>query len=131
MLKFLFDFDNTKYNIFKEDETLVDSKNVESMYNYLKKTPRFPLSIERGSKLNNDLFNYLNSYLQRTKRDSFDFNEYNFYENNSGEIKVYMVKSKIIDLYLLLAIFVYLFAIFVYIKGFKGAILEIKNGFSE
>lgn len=26
LLKFLFDFDNTKYNIFKEDETLVDEK---------------------------------------------------------------------------------------------------------
>ena len=131
LLKFLFDFDNTKYNIFKEDETLVDAKNVESMYNYLKKTPRFPLSIERGSKFNNDLFNYFSSYLQRTKRDSFEFNDLNFYEHNSGDIKVYMVKSKIIDLYLLLAIFVYLFVIFIYIKGFKGAILEIKNGFSE
>ena len=131
LLKFLFDFDNTKYNIFKEDETLVDSKNVETMSNYLKKTPRFPLSIERGSKFNNDLYNYFSSYLQRTKRDSFEFNDYNFYENNSGDIKVYMVKSKIIDLYLLMAIFVYLFGIFVYIKGFKGAIQEIKSGFSE
>ena len=131
LLKFLFDFDNSKYNIFKEDETLVDVKNIETMSNYLKKTPRFPLSIERGSKFNNDLFNYFNAYLQRTKRDAFEFNEYNFYENNSGDIKVYVVKSKIIDLYLLLAILVYLFAIFVYIKGFKGAIMEIKSGFSE
>ena len=131
LLKFLFDFDNTKYNIFKEDETLVDTKNIETMSNYLKKTSRFPLAIERGSKFNNDLFNYFNSYLQRTKRDGFEFNDFNFYENNSGEIKVYMVKSKIIDLYLLFAILVYLFAIFVYIKGFKGAIQDIKSGFSE
>ena len=131
LLKFLFDFDNTKYNIFKEDETLVDTKNIETMSNYLKKIPRFPLSIERGSKFNNDLFNYFNSYLQRTKREAFEFNDYNFYENNSGEIKVYMVKSKIIDLYLLFAILVYLFVIFVYIKGFKGAIQDIKSGFSE
>ena len=131
LLKFLFDFDNTKYNIFKEDETLVDTKNIETMSNYLKKTSRFPLSIERGSKFNNDLFNYFNSYLQRTKRDAFEFNDYNFYENNSGEIKVYMVKSKIIDLYLLFAILVYLFVIFVYIKGFRGAIQDIKSGFSE
>ena len=131
LLKFLFDFDNTKYNIFKEDETLVDTKNIETMSNYLKKTSRFPLAIERGSNFNNDLFNYFNSYLQRTKRDGFEFNDFNFYENNSGEIKVYMVKSKIIDLYLLLAILVYLFAIFVYIKGFKGAIQDIKSGFSE
>ena len=131
LLKFLFDFDNTKYNIFKEDETLVDEKNVESMSNYLKKTSRFPLSIERGSKLNNDLFNYFNTYLQKAKRDSFEFNDYNFYENNSGDIKVYMVKSKIIDLYLLFAILVYLFGIFVYIKGFKGALRDIKSGLSE
>ena len=131
LLKFLFDYDNDKYNIFKDDDTLVDSKNVETMCNYLKKTPRFPLSIERGSKFNNDIYSYFSSYLQRTKRDSFEFNDMNFYENNSGEIKVYMVKSKIIDLYLLFAILIYLFAIFVYIKGFKGAYQDIKNGFSE
>ena len=101
------------------------------MSNYLKKTSRFPLAIERGSKINNDLYNYFNSYLQKTKRDSFEFNDYNFYENNSGDIKVYMVKSKIIDLYLLFAILVYLFGIFVYIKGFKGALRDIKSGLSE
>ena len=49
------------------------------MYNYLKKTPRFPLSIERGSKFNNDMFSYFNSYLQRVKRESFEFKEIQFY----------------------------------------------------
>ena len=131
LLEFLFDYDNTKFTIFKEDKTLIDSKNLETMYHYLKKTPRFPLSIERGSKFNNDMYTYFNSYLQRVKRESFEFNEIQFYENNSGDIKIYTVKSKIIDLYLLLGILVYLLFIYIYIKGIKGTFSDIKSIFSE
>jgi hypothetical protein len=131
LLEFLFDYDNTKFTIFKDDTSLIDSKNLETMYNYLKKTPRFPLSIERGSKFNNDMFNYFNLYLQRVKRESFEFNELQFYENNSGDIKIYTVKSKIIDLYLLFAILVYLLVIYIYIKGIKGTFYDIKSIFSE
>ena len=131
LLEFLFDYDNTKFTIFKDDKTLIDSKNLETMYNYLKKTSRFPLSIERGSKFNNDMFTYFNLYLQRVKRESFELNEIQFYENNSGDIKIYTVKSKIIDLYLLLGILFYLLFIYIYIKGIKGTIYDIKNAFSE
>jgi len=131
LLEFLFDYDNTKFTIFKDDKTLIDSKNLETMYNYLKKTSRFPLSIERGSKFNNDMFTYFNLYLQRVKRESFELNEIQFYENNSGDIKIYTVKSKIIDLYLLLGILIYLLFIYIYIKGIKGTISDIKNAFSE
>ena len=131
LLEFLFDYDNTKFTIFKDDTSLIDSKNLETMYNYLKKTPRFPLSIERGSKFNNDMFNYFNLYLQRVKRESFEYNDLQFYENNSGDIKIYTVKSKIIDLYLLFAILVYLLVIYIYIKGIKGTFYDIKSIFSE
>ena len=131
LLEFLFDYDNTKFTIFKDDNTLIDSKNLETMYNYLKKTSRFPLSIEKGSKFNNDMFTYFNMYLQRVKRESFELNEIQFYENNSGDIKIYTVKSKIIDLYLLLGILIYLLFIYIYIKGIKGTISDIKNAFSE
>ena len=131
LLKFLFDYDNSKFTIFKDDETLIDTKNLDTMYNYLKKTPRFPLSIERGSKFNNDMYNYFNLYLQRVKREPFELNEIQFYENNSGDIKIYTVKSKLIDLYLLFGILVYLLFIYVYIKGIKGTISDIKNAFSE
>jgi hypothetical protein len=131
LIQFLFDYDSTKFTIFKDDKTLIDNKNLESLYNYLKKTPRFPLSIERGSKFNNDMYNYFSSYLQKVKKESFEFNDIQFYENNSGDIKIYTVKSKIIDLYLLLAILIYLLAIYIYVKGFKGAINDIKNAFSE
>jgi len=131
LLKFLFDYDNTKYTIFKDDEELIDIKNLKTMYNFLKKISRFPLSIEKGSKFNNDMYNYFIQYLQRVKRESFEFNDLQFYEHNSGDIRIYTVKSKIIDLYLLLAILIYLLAIYIYVKGFKGAINDIKNVFSE
>ena len=131
LLEFLFDYDNANFTIFKDDKTLIDSKNLETMYNYLKKTPRFPLSIERGSKFNNDMFSYFNSYLQRVKRESFEFNEIQFYENNSGDIKIYTVKSKIIDLYLLFGILMYLLVIYIYIRGIKGTFSDIKSIFSE
>ena len=131
LIQFLFDYDNTKFTIFKNDKTLIDNKNLESLYNYLKKTPRFPLSIERGSKFNNDMYNYFSSYLQKVKKESFEFNDIQFYENNSGDIKIYTVKSKIIDLYLLLGILIYLLFIYIYIKGIKETISDIKNSFSE
>ena len=131
LLQFLFDYDSTKFTIFKEDKTLIDNKNLETLYNYLKKTPRFPLNIERGSKFNNDMFSYFNSYLQKIKKESFEFNEIQFYENNSGEIKIYTVKSKIIDLYLLFGILIYLLFIYIYVKGIKETISDIKNAFSE
>ena len=131
LIQFLFDYDNTKFTIFKNDKTLIDNKNLESLYNYLKKTPRFPLSIERGSKFNNDMYNYFSSYLQKVKKESFEFNDIQFYENNSGDIKIYTVKSKIIDLYLLLGILFYLLFIYIYVKGIKETISDIKNAFSE
>ena len=131
LIQFLFDYDSTKFTIFKDDKTLIDNKNLESLYNYLKKTPRFPLSIERGSKFNNDMYNYFSSYLQKVKKESFEFNDIQFYENNSGDIKIYTVKSKIIDLYLLLGILIYLLFIYIYIKGIKETISDIKNAFSE
>ena len=131
LLEFLFDYDNSKFTIFKDDKSLIDSKNLETMYNYLKKTSRFPLSIERGSKFNNDMFNYFNLYLQRVKRESFEFNDIQFYENNSGDIKIYTVKSKIIDLYLLFGILMYLLVIYIYIRGIKGTFSDIKSIFSE
>ena len=61
----------------------------------------------------------------------FALNEIQFYENNSGDIKIYTVKSKIIDLYLLLGILIYLLFIYIYIKGLKGTFSDIKNIFSE
>jgi hypothetical protein len=131
LIQFLFDYDSTKFTIFKDDKTLIDNKNLESLYNYLKKTPRFPLSIERGSKFNNDMYNYFSSYLQKVKKESFEFNDIQFYENNSGDIKIYTVKSKIIDLYLLLGILFYLLFIYIYVKGIKETISDIKNAFSE
>jgi hypothetical protein len=131
LIQFLFDYDNTKFTIFKDDKTLIDYKNLESLYNYLKKTPRFPLSIEKGSKFNNDMYNYFSSYLQKVKKESFEFNDIQFYENNSGDIKIYTVKSKIIDLYLLLGILFYLLFIYIYVKGIKETISDIKNAFSE
>ena len=131
LLQFLFDYDSTKFAIFKDDKTLIDDKNLATLYNYLKKTPRFPLSIERGSKFNNDMYSYFSSYLQKVKKESFEFNDIQFYENNSGEIKIYTVKSKIIDLYLLLGILIYLLFIYIYVKGIKETISDIKNAFSE
>lgn len=130
-LEFLFGYNITKYAIFKDDKTLIDDKNLDSLYEYIKRTPRFPLSIETGSKFNNDMYNYFKTYLQKVKRESFEFNDVKFYEHNSGDIKVYSTKSKIIDLYLLFAILLYLLGIYIYVKGFSGAITGIKNIFSE
>ena len=131
LLAFLFDYNFNKFAIFQDDDKLIDELNIDSTIQYLQKTSRFPLSIEKGSSFNNDIYNFFNTYLQKVKRQGFDYNETKFYENNSGEIKIYSVKSKMIDLYLLVVIFVYLLVLYIYSKGFKNFILGIKGAFSS
>ena len=130
VLAFLFDYNISKFAIFKDDENFIDNKNIDSWISYFKKASRFPLNIEKGSSINNNIFNFLNTYLTKAKRQSFDYDELKFYENNSGDIKIYSVKSKMIDLYLLIAIFSYLIVLYIYTKGIKGFISGIRDAFS-
>lgn len=58
----------------------------------------------------------MTNYLTKTQRQAFDYNELKFYDTNSGTIKIYSVKSKLIDLYLLFIILFYLFALYVYTR---------------
>lgn len=129
LLSFLFDYNINKFAIFKNDENLIDDNNVNSIINYLKKTSRFPLSIEKGSNFNNDLYNYLNIYLKKVKRQSFEFSEIKFYKHNSGNLKVFNVKSKMMDLYLLLTISSYLIVLFIYSKGIFKFFSDLKGIF--
>ena len=131
LLAFMFDYNVDKFAIFKEDENFIDEQNVDSLVQYFSKVSRFPLAIEKGSKFNNDMFMYLNTYLKEAKRMTFEYNEMKFYENNSGDVKVYSVKAKTIDLYLLVIIFVYLLVIYVYTKGVKEFFVGVKNTFSS
>ena len=131
LLAFLFDYNINKFTIFKEEENLIDEKNVESLVDYLKKVSRFPLSIEKNSRLNNDIYSFFTTYLQKVKRQSFEYNEMKFYENNSGNIKIYSVKSKMIDLYLLFLIMIYLLIIYIYTKGIKNFLIGLKGAFDS
>ncbi len=116
LLAFLFDYDIRNFTIFKDDENLLDENNLESFLNYLKKVSRFPLNIQKGSQLNNDLFSFFNSYLTKATRQNFEYKDIKFFDANSGNVKIYSVKSKLIDLYILIAILFYLFVIYVYTK---------------
>jgi len=116
LLAFLFDYDIRNFNIFKDDENLLDESNLESYLNYLRKISRSYLNIQKGSQFNNDLMNFLNNYLVKTQRQIFEYKDYKFFDSNSGNIKIYSVKSKLIDLYLLIVILFYLFAIYIYTK---------------
>ena len=131
LLAFIFDYNLNKFTIFKEEENLIDDKNVDSLINYLKKISRFPLSIEKNSRLNNDIYSFFSTYLQKVKRQSYEYTEMKFYENNSGNIKIYSVKSKMIDLYLLFLIMVYLLIIYIYTKGIKNFFIGLKGAFDS
>ena len=58
----------------------------------------------------------MSNYLQKPQRQTFEYTQMKFYDNNNGVIKIYSVKSKLIDLYLLLIIVIYLFLVYVYSK---------------
>jgi hypothetical protein len=115
-LSFLFDYDIKNFTIFRDDENLIDDLNIETIVNYMRKISRFPLNIQKGSSFNNYLFNYMNMYLTKTQRQNFDYNDLKFYDTNSGFIRVYTVKSKLIDLYLLVLILFYLLLTFIYTR---------------
>jgi hypothetical protein len=118
-------------NRIKNDEDLVDENNINRMINNIKNISRYPINIEKNSKFNNDLFKYFNGYLHKVKRQNFEYNEIKFYENNSGEIKIFNVKSKMIDLYLLIGILIYLLIIYIYTKGIKNFIVGLKESFES
>jgi hypothetical protein len=116
LLAFLFDYDIRNFTIFKDDENLLDENNLESLLNYLKKISRSPLNIQRGAQFNTDLFSFLSSYLSKATRQPFEYKDLKFFDSNSGSVKIYSVKSKLIDLYLLIAVLFYLFVVYVYTK---------------
>jgi len=58
----------------------------------------------------------MNNYLQKAQRQTFEYTQMKFYDNNNGVIKIYSVQSKLIDLYLLFMILIYLFLVYVYSK---------------
>jgi hypothetical protein len=116
LLAFLFDYDIRNFTIFKDDEALLDELSIETAINYFSKIPRSPLNIAKNSGFNNYIFNILTNYLTKTQKQSFEYNEMKFYDTNSGNIKVYSTKSKLIDLYLLIVVIVYLFIVYVYTK---------------
>ena len=115
-LSFLFDYDIKNFTILKDDENLIDEFNLNTFINYIKKISRFPLNIHKGASFNNYLFSFLSLYLTKVQRQSFEYKDLKFFDSNSGNIKVYTVKSKLIDLYLLLGILIYLLLVFIYTR---------------
>ena len=124
LLSCLFDYDIKNFTIFKDDENLIDELNLETLLNYLKKISRSPLNIQKGSSFNNYLYNFLNLYLTKVQRQTFEYKDLKFFDSNSGNIKVYTVKSKLIDLYLLVIIIVYLGLVFIYTRVFNYFLIK-------
>lgn len=136
LFSILFELGNI--DIFKEDvnevdeeSSLIDEQNIDSLINFFKKYPRTPLNVVKGSRINKDLYSIMSSYLTKVQKQAFEYNEMKFFDSNSGVIKIYSVKSKLIDLYILFAILSYLLALYIYVKGFKNFIVSVKNAFSE
>lgn len=117
LVSFLFDIE--KITIFKDDDTIIDDKNISFLSNFFTKNSRTPLNIVKGSLVNSELFNIFTTYLTKTQRQTFEFKDRKFFDANSGIIKVHSVKSKMIDLYILFAIIIYLIVLYVYVKGVK------------
>lgn len=115
-------FDNESPGIFKDDPAVIDTHNIEFLATFFKNYPRTPLNIVKNSFMNNELFSILQTYLKRPSRQPFEYKDLKFFDSNSGVIRVNIVKSKLIDMYLLFAIVIYLFLLYVYLKGFKESI---------
>lgn len=115
-------FDNESPGIFKDDPAVIDTHNIEFLATFFKNYPRTPLNIVKNSFMNNELFSILQTYLKRPSRQPFEYKDLKFFDSNSGVIRVNIVKSKLIDMYLLCGIVLYLFLLYVSLKGFKESI---------
>ena len=142
LIGFLFNIENIQ--IFREDNlvnneksndisnsSIIDELNIESLTKFFSKFSRNPLNITKGSLFNNELYTLLTNYLTKLNRQSFEYKEVKFYNSNSGIIKVNSVKSKMIDLYLLVAIIVYLLLLYLFVKGPKNVFGSLNETFSD
>lgn len=129
LFSILFDIENI--DIFKDDESVVDELNIKSLVSFFQKYPRGPLNVVKGSQVNNDLFSIMSTYLTKVQKQSFEYKDLKFFDSNSGTIRVYTVKSKMIDLYLLGAVIMYLTVLYVYVKGFDKFFSNLRNFFAE
>lgn len=129
LFSILFDVDNI--DIFKNDETVIDELNIKTLVSFFQKYPRGPLNIVKGSQVNNDLFTIMGTYLTKVQKQSFEYKDTKFYDSNSGIIRVYTVKSKMIDLYLLGGIVLYLSLLYIYAKGVKNFFSNFKSFFND
>ena len=124
-------FDAENISIFKNDESIVDDLNLDSMISFFKKYSRTPLNTVKNSLINNDLHTILSSYLTKVTRQPFEYKDIKFFDSNSGIVKVYTTKSKMVDLYILFIVVVYLIILFIYVKGFKNFLSSLKGMFSD
>jgi hypothetical protein len=129
LFSILFEVDNI--DIFKNDETVIDELNIKTLVSFFQKYPRGPLNVVKNSQVNNDLHTIMSTYLTKVQRQVFEYKDTKFYDSNSGIIRVYTVKSKMIDLYLLGCIVLYLTLLYIYAKGVKNFFSNFKNFFSD
>lgn len=120
-------------NIFanKEENGFIDEDHINSLIMFFNQNSRFLLNLQKGSLVNKEIFSLLSEYTQRTSKQAFEVKSIQLFDSNSGMLKVYSVKSKMIDLYILVGVFIYLFAVYLIFKGVGNFIKSIKETFSE
>lgn len=129
LIAFIFEIENI--SIFKDDETVIDDNNLNYLITFFEKYPRTPLNILKDSTVNNEIFGLLKNYLSKLQRQVFEYKDIKFYDSASGTIKIYSVKSKMIDLYILFVVVIYLLGLYILIKGPKQFYQSIKAAFTE
>lgn len=131
LLGFLFEFSNQNITIFRDEDSIIDNLHIDYLVDYFGKVSRTPLNIQKGSQINSYLYSFISSYLQKPLRQSVEYKEQRFFDTNSGVIKIYTVKSKLIDLYILVTILVYLLLLYIYTKGLRKFIAGVRSFFSD
>ena len=129
LIAFIFEIENI--SIFKDDESVIDDNNLNSLIAFFEKYPRTPLNILKESIVNNEILGLMKNYLSKLQRQVFEYKDMKFYDSASGTIKIYSVKSKMIDLYILFLVVIYLLCLYIIIKGPKQFYQSIKAAFTE
>lgn len=123
IMSMIFDYESAQLTVLQADKSIINDEGIENLINFLKKISRSPLSLVKKSPLNKYILDFVKTFLVDHKVQTFEFTETKFFNSNSGNMRIYEVKTKLIDLYLIGIILSYLLCIFVYVKGF-GALIK-------
>ena len=101
-----------KYSLFSSMKDILDTKLMDNIISYMNKNPRFPTSLNKGTKTMKDFEQLMNETMDGISIKEYKETRKLFYTNPPTKALIYKQKSKLYDLVQLIGIISYLIILF-------------------